>query len=145
MRPYDKGGLVLHQLYYANEVRSFAEIDAGARFTFSDIERDLAEKLIEQLTNAAFDPSKYSDGYDVRVRAAVEQKVAGQEITLAPEAPRAQIIDLFEALKKSLADAQERTANSQAEPPLKPPVKTVSAEEPVAEKKVAARRTRAKK
>ena len=145
VRPYDKDGLVLHQLYYANEVRSFAEIDAGARFTFSDIERDLAEKLIAQLTSEAFDPAKYSDSYEGRVRAAVEQKVAGQEVTLAPEAPRAQIIDLFEALKKSLADAQERAANSQAEPALKPPVKATAEAEPAQEKKAAARRMRAKK
>lgn len=143
IRPYDKDGLVLHQLYYQNEVRSFGEIDTGARFTFSDIERELAEKLIEQLTSERFTAEKYKDSYEERVRAAVEKKVAGQEITVAPEAPRAQIIDLFEALKKSLAEAQERVANSTEAP--KPPVKSRAEEAPPVEKKVAARRRGAKK
>jgi DNA end-binding protein Ku len=132
IRPYGKDGLVLHQLYYANEVRSFEEVDTGARFTFSDVERDLAEKLIEQLTSEAFDAGKYHDQYEVRVRAAVEEKVAGQEITVAPEAPRAQIIDLFEALKKSLAEAP------------RPPVKAREESAEPAEKKVAAKRSRKK-
>lgn len=139
IRPYEKDGLVLHQLYYDNEVRDFGEVDTGARFTFSDIERELAEKLIEQLTSEKFDAEKYQDTYEERVRAAVEKKVAGQEITVAPEAPRAQIIDLFEALKKSLAEAQQKAANT-AEAP-KPPVKA-AVEEDAAEKKTARRRAK---
>ena len=43
---------------------------------------------------------------------AVEQKVAGQEVAVAPEQPTAQIIDLFEALKRSLNE--ERRRRSQA-------------------------------
>jgi DNA end-binding protein Ku len=108
IRPYDKDGLILHQLYYANEVRAFSEVDTGATFSFSDKERELAEKLIEELGSDAFDATKYSDSFSERVRAAVDEKVAGKEITIAPEAPKAQIIDLFEALKKSLADVQEK-------------------------------------
>jgi len=142
IRPYDQHGLVLHQLYYASEVRSFSEIDTGARFTFSDIERELAEKLIDQLTHAKFTPEAYHDTYEERVRAAVEKKVAGQEVSVAPEAPRAQIIDLFEALKKSLADAQARADGTPEVP--KPPVKA-RAEEAEPEKKVATRRRGAKK
>jgi len=106
IRPY-KDGLALHQLFYANEVRSFEEADDTATFTFSDKERDLAEKLIDQLSTHSFQPEKYKDDYADRVRAAVDQKVAGKEIVVSAEAPRAQIIDLFEALKKSLAEAKE--------------------------------------
>jgi DNA end-binding protein Ku len=108
VRPYGKDGLVIHQLYYANEVRAFSEIDTGATFTFSEKEHELAGKLIEELASETFDATKYTDSYSERVKAAVDQKVAGQEITIAPEAPKAQIIDLFEALKKSLADVQEK-------------------------------------
>lgn len=140
IRPYGEEGLVLHQLYYATEVRDFGEIDTGARFTFSDVERDLAEKLVAQLTSEGFDASKYQDRYEERVRAAVAEKVAGQEITVAPEAPRAQIIDLFEALKKSLADAEEKGPAR-----AKPPVKTKEAPAATTEKKTAARRVRAKR
>ncbi len=138
IRPYSEHGLILHQLYYSNEVRDFDQIDTGARFTFSDVEHDLANKLIEQLTSEEFDSTKYKDGYEERLRTIVEQKVAGQEITVAPEAPRAQIIDLFEALKKSLSEAQKP---GEAKPPVK-------AREEVAEpppKKVAAKRSRSRK
>lgn len=108
VRPYGKDGLVIHQLYYSNEMRAFSEIDTGATFTFSEKEHELAEKLIEELGTDSFDATKYTDSFSERVKAAVDQKVAGQEITIAPEAPKAQIIDLFEALKKSLADVQEK-------------------------------------
>lgn len=143
IRPYDQHGLVLHQLYYQNEVRAFAEIETGARFSFSDVERDLAAKLVDQLTSAEFSASRYKDTYEERVRAAVEKKVAGQEISVAPEAPRAQIIDLFEALKRSLAEAQERVGNTTEAP--KPPVKAGREDAAPSEKKVATRRRGAKK
>ena len=119
IRPYGKDGIVLHQLYYATEVRAFEEVDTGATFQFSDKEHDLAEKLIEQLSSDTFDPEKYSDSYSERVDVAVQQKVEGKEITVAPEAPKAQIIDLFEALKKSLS-----ATAAAGEGPLRPPKKT---------------------
>ena len=121
IRPY-KGGLLLHQLYHHNEVRAFEDIDAGATFQFSEVEEDLADKLIDQLTSEKFDPERYSDEYADRVRGVVEQKVAGKEITVAPEQPKAQIIDLFEALKKSLADAGDAKGKASGEKG-KPPVK----------------------
>lgn len=124
LRPYGKDGLILHQLYYAKEVRAFDEIDTGATFTFSDKERDLAIKLIEQLSSETFDSSRFTDGFSERVAQAVEQKVAGQEITVAPETPKAQIIDLFEALKKSIqaSDKKESVApvSASAEAQAKP-------------------------
>lgn len=130
IRPYGKDGLLLHQLYYANEVRSFSEIEGPATLTFSPKERELAEKLIEQLSSDEFHPEKYHDSYTDRVRAVVQQKVEGKEVTIAPEAPKAQIIDLFEALKKSVANAAER-------PALK---KTEGEEAPKAPKKKAAKK-----
>ena len=124
IRPY-KDGLILHQLYYANEVRAFADVDIGATFEFSDKERDLAERLIDQLSEDEFGPEKYHDEYADRVRALVDQKVAGKEITVAAEQPRAQIIDLFEALKKSLSEA-ESSEKRVAKPPKKVVAKRVA-------------------
>jgi len=130
VRPY-QGGLILHQLYYANEVRAFSDVEPPAKLTISEKERELAEKLIEQLSSDAFEADKYHDTYSDKVLAAVEQKAQGQEITVAPEAPRAQIIDLFDALKRTLATAP-------APPPsvLKPPKKVA---EPADEDEAAAR------
>jgi DNA end-binding protein Ku len=105
VRPY-RGGLVMHQVFYADEVRSFDDVDRPGTFEFKPIEEELADKLIEQLSTAKFSPEQYRDEYRERVVAAVEQKVAGQEVTVATAEPQAQIIDLFEALKRSLkADA----------------------------------------
>jgi len=108
IRPY-KEGLLLHQLYYADEVRSFDDIDLGAQLSFKEIEHDLAEQLIEQLASN-LDLEQYHDRYADQVKAAVEEKVAGKEITVAPEQPKAQIIDLFEALKRSIADGEPAPA-----------------------------------
>jgi DNA end-binding protein Ku len=97
-------GLVLHSLFYADEVRSFAEVDLGETVSFKDNEVDLAMQLIGQLASDTFDPAKYEDAYRTRALELIEQKVAGQEIAVSPaETPKAQIIDLMEALKASLA------------------------------------------
>jgi DNA end-binding protein Ku len=103
VRPYRKG-LALHYMYYADEVRDFDEIDTGADTKVRANEVDLARKLIEQLSEREFHPEKYEDTYRDRVKAAVEQKVAGEEVTIAEAPPeRAQVIDLMQALKESLA------------------------------------------
>ncbi len=102
VRPYKKG-LILHEVFYANEVRSFDDVETGGAFDFKAVELELAEKLIEQLEQPKFDPSKFQDSYAERVQAAVEKKVAGEEMVVSKEAPKAQIIDLLEALKRSVA------------------------------------------
>lgn len=116
VRPYKKG-LILHECYYADEVRSFDDVETGGSFEFKPLELDLADKLIQQLEKDRFEPSHFRDEWADRVKEAVEQKVAGEEITTAPEAPKAQIIDLLEALKRSVAAAEVTPANSETAPP----------------------------
>jgi len=102
-----QGGLMMHALNYADEVRGFEEIDRGEGLALKPGELALAVQLIEQLASPAFDPAKYDDDYRKKVLDLIEQKVAGQEIVAAPAQPaRAQIIDLMEALKASLAAKQ---------------------------------------
>jgi DNA end-binding protein Ku len=102
-----QGGLMMHALFYADEVRDFSEVDRGESVTLKPGEIQLAVQLIEQLGSEAFDPAKYDDDYRKRALEAIEQKVAGQEVVLAPaQAPKGQIIDLMEALKASLASRQ---------------------------------------
>jgi DNA end-binding protein Ku len=106
-----QGGLMMHALFYADEVRDFSEIDRGESVTLKAGEIDLAVQLIEQLGQPAFDSTKYEDDYRNRALELIEQKVAGQEIAVAPaQAPKGQIIDLMEALKASLASRQDKTA-----------------------------------
>lgn len=112
LRPYKKG-LILHQVYYANEVRSYDEVELGPDYAFSAGEEDLAARLIEQLSEPTFAPEKFHDEYGARVRKAAEEKANGQQITIAPEQPAAQIIDLFEALRHSLAAEAKKPARSE--------------------------------
>jgi DNA end-binding protein Ku len=110
LRPY-KGGLILHYVYYADEVRSFEEVEIDATAAYKDMEVQLAEKLIEQLQQPLFDVSKYRDTYQDRVRSASDAKVSGNEVTTAPEAPKAQVLDLLEALTRSLGAQAVAPAN----------------------------------
>jgi DNA end-binding protein Ku len=111
-------GLMLHTMYFADEVRDFGEIDKGKSAKVQEREGELARKLVEELSTEEFKPEQYRDEYRERVLDMVNQKVEGKEITtVAAEAPRSQVIDLMEALKESLA---KRAAGA---PPRKPPVK----------------------
>ncbi len=147
IRPY-KDGLMLHQMFYANEVRAFDDVETGATFEFSDVERELAKKLIQELSVDAFSPENFKDQYAERVQAAVEQKVAGQEVHVAQEVPQAQIIDLFEALKQSLSQAQglapELAKTGEASPKAEAPAEDVQAK-PVKKAKPAASKKAKKK
>jgi DNA end-binding protein Ku len=151
IRPY-KTGLILHQMFYANEVRAFDEVDTGATFEFKDVERNLAEKLIAELSVDTFTPERYKDEYAARVLAAVEQKVAGEQIHVSQEVPKAQVIDLFEALKQSLEQVQGpgggvKAANANAASTAKPEAEEAEEEKEKARpvKKAAPRKTRSRK
>lgn len=127
LRPY-KEGLVMHQLYYADEVHSIDDVNFPRNVAFRPVEEELADKLIEQLATDKFEPEKYHDEYRDRVEAAVEQKVSGKEISVAPEQPAAQIIDLFEALKRSLAN-KAAEGPPKAKEPAPPPLAAVASSE----------------
>jgi DNA end-binding protein Ku len=109
-----QGGLMLHTMYFADEVRDFGEIDRGQSAKIRPGELDLAGQLINGLSNDEFHPEQYEDQYRHRVLDLINQKVEGKEVTVsAPEAPRAQVIDLMEALKESLA---KRVASGEKRP-----------------------------
>jgi len=101
IRPVDDG-LVMQQLLYAAEVRSIKEIDIP-KTEVKDGELKLAQQLIEQQSSEGFDPAAYTDEVRVRIEAAVQKKVEGEEVTMT-EVPEggAQVIDLIEALRASL-------------------------------------------
>jgi DNA end-binding protein Ku len=97
-------GLMLHTMFFSDEVRSFGEIEKGEGAKIRDGEMDLAQQLIDGLSNDDFKPENYEDRYRMRVLQLIESKVEGKEITVAaPEAARVQVVDLMEALKESLA------------------------------------------
>jgi DNA end-binding protein Ku len=110
IRPHEKR-LVLHTIYYADEVRPIAEIDSGAEEAVKEAELKLARRLIDDLTVKKFEPSKYHDTYRERVEAAARQKLEGQQVSEVAEQPKqGQVIDLMAALKASLG---KRAAGSE--------------------------------
>jgi DNA end-binding protein Ku len=110
-----KGGIVMQQLLYADEVRSISEVpvvDAAIK----EGELKLAVQLVEQIATEEFHPENYADDVKKRYHEAIQRKIEGQEITAAPEQPKAQIIDLMEALKASLAAKTAASAKAISEP-----------------------------
>ncbi len=136
VRPFEEG-LLMQQLRYAEDMRSFAEVPIGeAEVTGAEL--DLARQLVDQSAADAFRPETYEDGVRKRVWELIERKVQGEEIVASPdEAPRAQVIDLMAALKASLAKTEAAGAGR------KPPKR--SARKPAARKKAAAKVRRKKK
>ena len=117
-------GLTLHTLYYADEVRQVAEYGHADKVELKEAEKKLALQLIESLA-AHFEPEKYHDTYRQSLRAMIEAKLKGEQVTEAPHPKLAPVIDLMEALKKSLA--QQPAPPPPAE--MKQPLRAVQQEE----------------
>jgi DNA end-binding protein Ku len=101
LRPY-REGLILHQLRYAQEVKDWGEVPLPQLPELKPAEVSLAKQIIQQIAHETFAPEKYKDEVQERMMQLINQKVEGQEITVAPEAPAGKVIDLMEALKASL-------------------------------------------
>ena len=135
IRPGEKG-MTLHTMFYSNEIRA-AESVPTDKVEVKDQERKLALQLIESLA-APFEPQKYRDEYQENVRGMIAAKLKGQQVTEVAQPHMAPVIDLMEALKKSLAEKQSPPAAAASAPTLvasvgkKPPTRAV---QPSAQKK----------
>lgn len=98
-------GLTLHTMFYPEEIREVAGYVQSDHTELKEQEKKLALQLIDNLS-APFDPEKYHDEYQHALRDMIAAKLKGQEVTEAPHPKRAPVIDLMEALKKSLAEKQ---------------------------------------
>ena len=81
IRPYRKG-LVLHTMYYGNEVRDFKQVPKGENVKVSEQELELGVGLIDKLTSEEFHPENYQDEYRIRVLAMLDEKSKGQEVII---------------------------------------------------------------
>jgi DNA end-binding protein Ku len=124
LRPGAKG-ILSHTMYYQDEIRQVDEFRTDTSLV-KDKELDMAKMLISSL-EAEFEPQKYHDSYRENLRQMIEAKIEGKKVVETPEAHIAPVIDIMEALKKSLAEkrkpAQVATAASgtsaeAAEPPV---------------------------
>ncbi|NGQ93873.1 Ku protein [Brevibacillus sp. SYP-B805] len=133
--------IMLATLYYPDEVRSVSLVpDLPAEtLKLTENERKMAEELISRMSSP-FDPAKYTDRYRADLQELIERKLEGKEVAVSPAAPRANVIDLMQALKESLAaTSAEVGVPVKAEPERTPAVST--AVEPETEEKAATRTT----
>jgi DNA end-binding protein Ku len=106
--------LVLETLYFAEDIRPRGEIDEAVEETdVKDPELAMARQLVESLVGD-FNPEDYENEYRTELRAMLEAKLAGKEIAAPEPVPEPQVVDLMEALKKSVAQAQKGRAKPAA-------------------------------
>lgn len=129
IRPGSKG-MTLHTMFYANEIRAAEAVPTG-KVELKDQEKKLAEQLIESLA-APFDPQKYRDEYSENVRGMIAAKLKGQEVTEVAQPHMAPVIDLMEALKKSLAEKQAARPAAAAQTSAPGPVAVPAGKKPPA-------------
>jgi DNA end-binding protein Ku len=108
IRPRENG-LTLHTMHYADEVRQVAEYGQVGDIEVKPQEIQLAQQLVESLA-ASFQPEKYRDGYQQRLQEMIEAKRQGQEIAAPQPVRLAPVIDLMEALQKSLSEVPKKPA-----------------------------------
>jgi len=102
VRPFEDG-LILHTMYYADEVRDFSAIDLE-RGQVKEKEVKLAEMLINELTEKKFDPLQFKDEYRARLMERIRAKAQGKTIVAEEkeEEKAGEVIDIMDALRRSL-------------------------------------------
>jgi DNA end-binding protein Ku len=103
--------LVLETLFLAEDVRSQAEIDEAVEgIEVSEPELDLARQLIDSLVGE-WEPADLQSEYRQNLREMLEAKLAGEEITAPEPVAEAPVVDLMEALKKSVAASKSSSSS----------------------------------
>ncbi len=106
--------LVLETLFLAEDVRSQAEIDEAVEAVdVQEPELELARQLIDSLVGE-WEPEDLHSEYRQNLRTLLEAKLAGEEIAMPEPVADAPVIDLMEALKKSVAASKERDGDKPA-------------------------------
>ena len=103
IRPGDSG-LILHTLYYSDELHK-ANRTETPKAQYSAKELSLATSLVKQL-RGRFKPQDFTDTYRENVERLIAQKRKGQKVTTVREPRKAPVIDLVEALRRSLASSK---------------------------------------
>jgi DNA end-binding protein Ku len=104
LRPGAKG-ILSHTMYYQDEIRQVDEFRTDTSLV-KDRELDMAKMLISSL-EADFEPLKYHDAFRDNLRKMIEDKIKGKKVVATPEPHVAPVIDIMEALKRSLAEKRK--------------------------------------
>jgi DNA end-binding protein Ku len=96
-------GILIATMFYADDIKALQK--PYAKPEVSDQELNMAKTLINSM-DTPFDPSKYKDEYQERLRALIETKISGKEVVAAESDDVGKVIDLMEALKASVEKAK---------------------------------------
>ncbi len=113
VRTYKDRFLLLETMYWADEVRSGEELNVPREAELGERELAMAKTLIETLT-ADFEPAKYRSRQREAMAELIQKKIQGKEVVKQPE-PRREVIDLMEALRRSVEKAKSETKPSAEE------------------------------
>lgn len=94
-----KDGMIVKTLFYNDEIAAVPK--QVPKMKLSEQELEMARMLIQNMTQP-FDAESYRDEYQARLRDAIMKKIQGQEIVTADTSGPDNVIDLMEALQKSL-------------------------------------------
>lgn len=122
LRPASKG-LLLHTMFYLDEIRQVEEFRTDTSL-IKERELELAKTLISSLAED-FQPGKYHDTYRENIRQMIDAKIAGRKIVEPPAPKLAPVIDIMEALKRSLAERRKpvQSVNAAASETMVEPIK----------------------
>jgi len=140
-------GLVMYTLRQASEVRAMSQIEELDRVpkTIKPAEALLAKQVIETF-HSDLDLKVYRDDYQAELRRIIDAKIAGEEVVATPDEAPTKVVDLMEALRRSLdAVSAGKKAPAKAELPKgkakkAPQPVAVAATEPAKEEKPARKR-----
>ena len=108
LRPQE-GGLILHTMYYEDEVRKI-EAAPAPHAPLKEAEIKVAQQLVDALA-AKWEPSKYHDTFEENLKKLIKARLEGKEVTAVEKpAKPAPVVDLMAALKQSLAQMEKKPA-----------------------------------
>jgi DNA end-binding protein Ku len=154
LRPYDDV-LLLQMMLWPDEVRAADAFAPSDDVHVRSQEIDMAESYIDTLT-APFDPGEFTDQYREALEEVIEAKAAGRPVREEeePVPDRGEVVDLMEALRRSVADAKARRGEdagpaarkstakkAAAKSAAKPPAKKAASKKAAPAKKTAAKKT----
>jgi DNA end-binding protein Ku len=106
--------LAMETLFFADDVRSKSEIEEAVEATeVKKAELALAGQVIESLVGE-WDAAEFENEYRRDLKAMLEAKLSGREITRPEPAPETPVVDLMEALRRSVEDVQGRRGGAKA-------------------------------
>lgn len=97
-------GVLISTMFYADDIKELQK--PYSKPEVSEQELSMAKTLINSM-DTPFDPAKYKDEYQAKLRALIETKISGKEVVAAEAESSGRVIDLMEALRASVENVKK--------------------------------------